>query len=342
MAAETISIERGFVRFPVRAGFFRRATRYVHAVDDVSLALHENETVALVGESGSGKTTLGMALLGLNELSEGTIRWRGRNVSELTRDERKAFREDVQIVFQDPYASLNPRMSIGETLLRPLRLHRTVPPRRMLSFVEEMLDRVGLRPANLYIDRYPHEFSGGQRQRVAIARALILNPRVVVADEPVSALDVSIRAQILNLLKLLKSDLRLSMLFLSHDLGVVRFIADRIAVMYLGKLVEIGPAENVFETPRHPYTRLLLQSAPAVRRKAASDAAAPSIVGEPPDPTDPPSGCRFRTRCPHAFDRCAAESPPLLEVGADHRAACHLNEGASPDASVRRPVQGHP
>jgi len=325
MSAETIAVANGAVHFPVRAGFFGRSTRHVHAVDDVSLALHENETVALVGESGSGKTTLGMSMLGLRHLTDGTIRWRGRDLGALTRDDYRAFRKDVQIIFQDPYASLNPRQTVAEALLRPLRLHRVMPPERMLAHAEEMLDRVGLRPAHLYIDRYPHEFSGGQRQRVAIARALILSPRIIVADEPVSALDVSIRAQILNLLKQLKDDLKLSMLFLSHDLGVVRFVADRVAVMYLGKLVEIGPVDEVFERPKHPYTKLLLKSAPTVKRRATGQESELDLIGEPPNPANPPSGCRFRTRCPHAFDRCTAEMPPLSRVGALHDAACHLN-----------------
>lgn len=329
-ATETISVEHGVVQYPVRQGMFRRARRFVHAVDDVSLALHENETVALVGESGSGKTTLGLSMLALRDLTGGTIRWRGRQLETLSSSELRSFRKDVQVIFQDPYASLNPRQSVGEILMRPLRLHRVMRPDQMQRRVEDMLDRVGLTPARLYVNSYPHQFSGGQRQRVAIARALILNPKVIIADEPVSALDVSIRAQILNLLKELRDELKLSMLFLSHDLGVVRFIADRVAVMYLGRLVEVGPVGEVFDRPQHPYTRLLLASAPAVRDTDPDDTFLTAFAGEPPNPTNPPSGCHFRTRCPLAVDRCAQETPSLRLLGRQRHAACHFaTEGAS-------------
>ena len=336
MQVETISVEGACVNFPVRRSLFGRGARFVHAVEDVSLTLHEDETIALVGESGSGKTTLGLAILGLRPLSNGVIRWRGHRIDELSKEEHRAFRRDVQAIFQDPYASLNPRHSIREALRRPLRLHRITPPTEMDGYVEALLDTVGLQPAALYIDRYPHEFSGGQRQRVAIARALALRPRVLIADEPVSALDVSIRTQILNLLKQLKTELKLSMLFLSHDLGVVRFIADRVAVMYLGKIVEIGPVESLFAGPRHPYTRVLLSAAPSVHRAGAT---AIDVIGEPPQPTDPPSGCRFRTRCPFAFERCGSEEPKLRIGAPGHLFACHLDGGgavayAEPQANV--------
>jgi oligopeptide/dipeptide ABC transporter ATP-binding protein len=326
MHAETIVVDGASVDYPVRSGLFGRATRFVHAVENVSLTLHEDETVALVGESGSGKSTLGLSILGLRPLSNGAIRWRGHNIDGLSEKDRIAFRQDVQVVFQDPYASLNPRHSIRETLRRPLRLHGVIVPDEMDGYIESLLDRVGLKPGRLYMDRYPHEFSGGQRQRVAIARAIALRPRVLIADEPVSALDVSIRTQILNLLKCLKSEFKLSMLFLSHDLGVVRYIADRVAVMYLGKIVEIGPVDSLFEAPRHPYTRVLLSAALSMRRSGTTV----EVVGEAPRPTDPPSGCRFRTRCPFAFERCRSEEPLLRIGGTGHFFACHLEDGAAP------------
>jgi len=325
MSKETISVEGAMVNFTTRSGFFRKSQRSVHAVNNVSLALHENETVALVGESGSGKTTLGLSILGLRDLTGGTIRWRSQELARLSEEERRAFRRDVQVVFQDPYASLNPKQTISEALRRPLRLHRVMPPGEMDAYIAKLLDKVGLRPSHVYMDRYPHELSGGQRQRAAIARAIVLKPRILVADEPVSALDVSIRTQILNLLKEMKAELQLSMLFLSHDLGVVRFIADRVAVMYLGRIVEIGPVEDIFTRPSHPYTRVLLSSAPSVKRTEQNKFAV-EVIGEPPNPANPPSGCHFRTRCPFAFDKCTTVEPPLLVVRPGHEAACHLAE----------------
>jgi peptide/nickel transport system ATP-binding protein/oligopeptide transport system ATP-binding protein len=329
MNTETISVEHASVRFPVRGTLFGGPRREVHAVDDVSLVLHENETVALVGESGSGKTTLGLSILNLRGLSGGAIRWRGKSLARLSGEERRAFRRDIQVVFQDPYGSLNPRKSIRRALRRPLELQRVMPRVQMDGYVEELLETVGLRPARLFIDRYPHEFSGGQRQRIAIARALLLNPTILVADEPVSALDVSIRGQILNLLKKLKAERRLSMLFLSHDLGVVRFIADRVAVMYFGKIVEIGPVETIFRRPHHPYTRVLLSAAPSVHRGTGMESAPVEVIGEQPKPTDPPSGCRFRTRCPFAFDRCVTEEPMLRGIDDGQSSACHLGDAAT-------------
>jgi oligopeptide transport system ATP-binding protein len=314
--APILAAEGAAVRFAVRG-----SKKQVMAVDGVDLALHADETVALVGESGSGKTTLGLALLGLRSLAGGRVAWRGRDVASLDRDALRRFRRDAQIVFQDPYASLNPRLTIAETLRRPLALHRIVPADAQRDESARLLDRVGLQPGALYLDRYPHEFSGGQRQRIAIARALSLRPGLLVADEPVSALDVSIRSQVLNLLTELRQALGLSMLFLSHDLGVVRFIASRVAVMYLGRLVETGPTRALFETPRHPYTRALLAAAPSLSRAVAG----PPLAGEPPVPSDPPSGCRFRTRCPFAKPRCAEETPDLRDAAAGHRVACHFD-----------------
>jgi oligopeptide/dipeptide ABC transporter ATP-binding protein len=323
---ETIAVQDATVLFPVRAGLLGGVKRHVRAVDGVSLALHENETVALVGESGSGKTTLGHAILGLRALTSGRVVWRDKPLTGLTPAEMMAFRRDVQVVFQDPYASLNPKQSVAEALRRPLQFHRTMPAGDMPAYVAGVLEKVGLRPAHLYVGRYPHEFSGGQRQRIAIARALMLKPTILVADEPVSALDVSIRAQILKLLQSLKAELKLSMLFLSHDLGVVRFIADRVAVMYLGKLVETGPTDSLFLRPHHPYTRMLLSAAPSIRR--GSERAPVAVLGEPPPPTAPPSGCRFRTRCPYAFQRCIDEEPLPRPVDTGHLSACHLDATA--------------
>ncbi|HEY4200581.1 MAG TPA: oligopeptide/dipeptide ABC transporter ATP-binding protein [Devosiaceae bacterium] len=324
MAVETIRITDANVHFPVRSGLFGQNKRIVHAVDGVNLTLNENETVALVGESGSGKTTLGQAVVGLQKLSSGRIDWRGKDVDALSGESMRGFHRDVQVVFQDPYGSLNPRQTIGQALRRPLLLHKTVAPAEADAYVEDLLDRVGLSPSYLYTDNFPHEFSGGQRQRIAIARALALNPSVLVADEPVSALDVSIRTQILKLLQRLKSELKLSLLFLSHDLGVVRFIADRVVVMYLGKLVETGPVDAIFDHPHHPYTQVLLGAAPSLSRARAHNRERVTIVGEPPKPTAPPSGCRFRTRCPFAMDICKVE-PVLKDLGGGHSSACHLD-----------------
>jgi oligopeptide/dipeptide ABC transporter ATP-binding protein len=245
----------------------------------------------------------------------------------------------VQVVFQDPYASLNPRQPIAEALRRPLRLHRIVPPQEVHAEALRLLESVGLTPAAQCAGRYPHEFSGGQRQRIAIARALALRPNIIVADEPVSALDVSIRAQILKLLGDLKRELKLALLFLSHDLGVVRHIADRVAVMYLGKIVETAPVDALFQRAQHPYTRMLLGAALSVH-PARAGAERVEAMGDPPSPTDPPSGCRFRTRCPFAFDRCAAEEPRLAEIGPGHRSACHLVADAAQVIPSRRPREG--
>lgn len=327
-SVRTISVENASVKFRYGRGLFKKHPKYLTAVDNVSLDLFENETLALVGESGSGKSTLGLSILGLRSLFSGNINWRGTSLAEMRREEMSRFRRDVQVVFQDPYGSLNPRQTILETLRRPLLLHKTVPRGEINAYVRHLLDRVGLSPSHLYLDRYPHEFSGGQRQRIAIARALVLKPSVLVADEPVSALDVSIRTQVLNLLNELKSDLKLSMLFLSHDLGVVRFIADRVAVMYLGKIVELGTVEKIFERAHHPYTRVLLSAAPSVDPTAGRRYSV-DIIGEPAKPSDPPPGCRFSTRCPFVFDRCRVEEPALRTISNGHASACHLEESPS-------------
>jgi oligopeptide/dipeptide ABC transporter ATP-binding protein len=312
--------------FPLRSRPLERGVkRFVHAVDGVDLDLSENETLALVGESGSGKSTLGLMLLALHAPTSGEILWSGRPLSDLSREDWLRFRRDVQVVFQDPYGSLNPRMTVRRIIGRPMRLHGIVAPSAVDAEVARLLELVGLRPAAAFIDRFPHEFSGGQRQRIAIARALSLKPRVIVADEPVSALDVSVRAQVLALLAELKREFGISVLFTSHDLGVVRYIADRVAVMYLGKIVELASSESFFQSTHHPYARMLLGSALSPDPSAKLATRTIEVKGEPPSAIDPPSGCRFRTRCPYAFARCEEEEPMLRLVGTGHRSACHLD-----------------
>ena len=314
--------------FPVPRRFLEaRGAAVVHAVEDVDIAVRAGEILALVGESGSGKTTLGMLMLGLVEPTAGRIEWNGRNVAALRGPERLQFHRDVQVVFQNPLASLNPRKTIRRILRRPLQLHRIVPETALDSEISRLLTVVGLTPADSFLHRYPHELSGGQRQRVAIARALALRPRLIVADEPVSALDVSVRAQILNLLRDIKRELGLAMLFTTHDLGVVRYIADRVAVMYLGRIIETAPRAAFFAAPRHPYTQTLLAAALSPDPASGLGAGAAAIEGEPPSAVNPPSGCRFRTRCPHAMPLCAAEEPQRRMIGDGHDVACHLDSG---------------
>ena len=319
--------------FPLKRGLLSRDQSYVHAVDGVSIDIFEKETLALVGESGSGKSTLGQLLLGLHEPSDGTVLWSGLPLASLTPEQERQFRRDVQVVFQDPYGSLNPRQVVRSIIGRPLKLHRLAGSAEIDREVRRLLELVGLSPAGAYIDRFPHEFSGGQRQRIAIGRALALNPRVIVADEPVSALDVSVRAQILMLLTALRREFGLSMLFTTHDLGVVRYIADRVAVMYLGKIVEIAPSDAFFQATHHPYSRMLLGSALSSLDVGIGGRKS-SVQGEPPSPINPPSGCRFRTRCAFAHARCEREEPLLRTVGPDHSSACHLDQfdGRKPDA----------
>ncbi len=315
--------------FPVRDWLGRRRAA-VRAVDGVSLDIGRGETLGLVGESGCGKSTLGRVLLRLIEADSGAITFAGRDVRALTGGELRRLRAEAQMVFQDPYASLNPRMTIGDALAEPLALHDTVPPPRRPGRVAELLTLVGLRPAQAR--RYPHEFSGGQRQRIGIARALAANPKLLVCDEPVSALDVSIQAQIINLLQALKRRFGLSLLFIAHDLAVVRHVADRIAVMYLGRIVETAPAARLFAAPRHPYTRALLAAVPipdpALRRERAL------LTGEIPSPLAPPSGCRFHTRCAFAQARCSTDDPALDDDGDGHAAACHFWRDLPPAAAT--------
>ena len=310
-------------KFPVRDALGRRAGA-VHAVDGVSLSVAEGETLAIVGESGCGKSTLGRLMLNLITPDAGTVRFAGDDLGALSASALRARRRDMQLIFQDPFASLDPRMTVEQAVAEPLRLHRIVPRDQERGRVADLLARVGLRPE--LARRWPHEFSGGQRQRIAIARALASGPKLIIGDEPVSALDVSVQAQVVNLLSDLIRDLGLTFVLISHDLGVVRHIADRVAVMYLGRIVEQGPAEDVLTAPKHPYTRALLAAVPGHGAKA------PPIEGDVPSPISPPPGCRFHTRCPFAEDRCRVTVPEL--AAEPHAVACHL-DGRLPPAAPR-------
>ncbi|MCX7572031.1 dipeptide ABC transporter ATP-binding protein [Tumebacillus sp. DT12] len=320
MTEPLLSVRDLKMHFPLKKGFRRTGT--VYAVDGVSFDLRKGETLALVGESGCGKSTTGRTVLRLEEATAGSIRFEGRDVRALSKKELFTLRRDMQIVFQDAYSFLNPRLTIGEAIAEPMEVHGLYDRAERARRVEELLDIVGLSPA--YAKRYPHECSGGQRQRLGIARALTLQPKLIVADEPVSALDVSVQSQVLNLFQDLKERFGLSYLFISHDLSVVRHVADRVAVMYLGKIVELGTAEQVFGETAHPYTKALLSAVPQHEVAVARERIV--LQGEVPSPIQPPSGCAFHTRCPVATELCRVSVPALDEITEGHFTACHYVE----------------
>jgi oligopeptide/dipeptide ABC transporter ATP-binding protein len=324
------------LHFPIKQGvLIDRTIGVVHAVDDVSLRLVEGQTLGVVGESGCGKSTLARCIVRLLEPTSGTLRFDGRDITHLGRKSLVPVRREVQLVFQDPVSSLNPRKRVGQIVGTPMRLHG-MDRAQAQSRVRELLDRVGLNPE--HVNRFPHEFSGGQRQRIGVARALAVNPRLIVLDEPVSALDVSIQAQVINLLDDLQDEFGLSYVFIAHDLSVVRHVSDQIAVMYLGKLMEVSPAEELYSKPVHPYTEALLAAIPIPDPNENRQRERQVIGGEPPNPISPPSGCRFHTRCPRATEVCSQVEPPLAEYPGGHLAACHhpLNVSSAEVAGATR------
>jgi oligopeptide transport system ATP-binding protein len=319
-----VSIENLKKHFPVTQGLLRRAVGHVRAVDDVSLYILKGETLGLVGESGCGKSTLGRTILRLHKPTEGRILFEGADLSGMSSSELRSMRSRMQIIFQDPYSSLNPRMTVEAIVGEPLVIHKVANGKELQERVEALLERVGLNP--MLGNRYPHEFSGGQRQRIGVARALALNPSFIVADEPISALDVSIQAQVVNLLEDLQDEFDLTYLFITHDLSMVRYICDRVAVMYLGKIVELGPVTKIYDNPQHPYSQALLSAVPVPDPVVEDQRQRIILEGDVPDPANPPEGCNFNTRCPLAFDRCYKEEPKLKELIADHEIACFVVE----------------
>ncbi len=322
---DLVVVENLVKHFPVRGGILKRVVDWVQAVDGVSFTIREGETLGLVGESGCGKSTIGRTILRMIEPTSGSVTFDGANVFELKKQELKDLRRDMQIIFQDPYASLNPRMPVSDSVKAGLDIHKIGPPKERIEHVMDLLNKVGLE--EYHANRYPHEFSGGQRQRIGIARALALHPRFIICDEPVSALDVSIQSQVLNLLQDLQGELGLTYLFIAHNLSVVEHISDRVAVMYLGKFVELAPRQEMFKNPLHPYTKALMSAIPIPKPNLNRERII--LQGEVPSPLNPPAGCRFHPRCPVAMERCSVEEPQFLKAGPDHWVACFLVETGS-------------
>ena len=306
--------------FPISKSLMKKNTVYLKAVDGVSLRLREGQTIGIVGESGCGKTTLGRTILKLYKSDGGQIFFEGEDITNISRKEMQKYRTDIQLIFQDPYSSLPPRMTVGNIIAEAVRIHNIVPKEEVHGYVLDIMKKCGLQPQ--HYDRYPHEFSGGQRQRICIARALAVNPKLVVCDEPVSALDVSIQAQVLNLLMSLQEELGLSYLFISHDLNVVRHISNRVGVMYLGRIVETGDTEEVYTHPLHPYTQALLSAIP--RRDPSEPKTRIHLQGDVPSPANPPSGCPFHNRCPQCMGICKETMPQAKDMGGGHLVSCHL------------------